>query len=189
MRSITRPLASAGAAVLLVLALAACGDDGGDKKDADDKASETNSSQASESDPTEGSDPTAGSSDGTSDPGVPSESAPLDASTKEFCDGLKNIATTVGKVKGETPTEAEWKSIQESYADLGDIGAPDEATDRQEEGFDVVIDAVTDLSYEEAKAEFGEAGGDTIPGVSKEENKKANEFFTYASTACAAYLQ
>lgn len=180
MRSITRPLASAGAALFLVLALAACGDDGGDKN-ADDKASET------ESESTDASEPAG--TEGSSDPGAPSSTAPLDASTKEFCDGLKNIATTVGKVKGATPTEAEWTAIQESYEDLGDIGAPDGIGEREEDGFVVVIDAVTGLSYAEAKAEFGEAGGDTIPGVSEEDNKKANEFFTYANTACADYLQ
>lgn len=185
MRSLTRPLASAGAALFLVLALAACGDDGGDKKDADEKASDAESSQSTEE--TEASDPA--TTEGSADPGAPSPSTPLDASTKEFCDGLKAIATTVGKVKGDTPTEAEWKSIQQSYEDLGDIGAPDKISDREEEGFDVVVDAVTGLSYAEAKAEFGDAGGDTIPGVSEEDNKKANEFFTYANTACAAYLQ
>ncbi|MCX6398902.1 MAG: hypothetical protein NTX33_03085 [Propionibacteriales bacterium] len=180
MRPITRPLASAGAALFLVLALAACGDDGGDKN-ADDKASDTESSQTT--DESDASDPA-----GT-DGADPSSSATLDASTKAFCDGLKDIATTVGKVKGATPTEAEWTAIQKSYEELGDIGAPDGIGDREEDGFDVVIDAVTGLSYKEAKAEFGDAGGDTIPGVSEEDNKKANEFFTYANTTCAAYLQ
>lgn len=185
MRSITRPLATAGATLLLVLALAACGDDGGDSGNATDKASDAESSQSTaESDATEDTP-----SDDASDPGSDAPSGTLDASSQEFCDGLKDITASVGSVKGEIPTEAEWKAIQESYADLGEIGPPDGTTDRQVEGFEVVVDAVTGLSYAEAKAEFGDAGGDTIPGVTEEENKKANEFFAYAGTLCADSLQ
>lgn len=183
MRSITRPLATAGATLLLVLALASCGDDEGG--DASDKASDAESSQS-----TAGSDATEGSpSVDATEPSAGAPSGTIDASTQEFCDGLKDITATVGAVKGEIPTEAEWTAIQESYADLGEIGAPDGTTDRQVEGFEVVVDAVTGLSYAQAKAEFGDAGGDTIPGVTEEENEKANEFFTYAGTLCADSLQ
>ena len=141
MTPIKRPLAAAGAAVLLSLSLSACG------------------------------------------------GYPADASQKDFCAALADIFEVSSSIEGDEPTEGEWEKIQASYEDLGDVGTPDDIGEDERNGFEVVVDAITDLDYDEAKKSFGdEDGSDEIPGVSKDEEKDAEKFFTYASTTCADEL-
>lgn len=173
MRSIKRPLVATTAAFVLALSFAACGDDGGD---GDDNASDDSSSQSTDA-----------SSDETeaTDAGTPGTDGATDASTAEFCAGITNIITVSSTATGEEPTEAEWTAIQGAYADLGEIGPPDDIPAEEKEGFEIAIEAITSLSYAEAEAAFGdEDGSDDIPGVSPEENAKAEAFFAWAGTAC-----
>ena len=171
MRSLKRPLAATGAAVLLVLSLAACGDDG-DEKSGDDKSTEATESTNDDA-----------SSDATA--AEESTSGTADASTEDFCGGVEDIVEVSGDLEGEEPNEAEWEEIQEAYADLGEIGPPDDIPAEEREGFDVVIEAITTLSYDDAKAAFGdEDSSDDIPGVSPADNAKAEKFFAWAATAC-----
>jgi hypothetical protein len=115
-------------------------------------------------------------------------SYPEDASKKDFCGGLKDIATA-SNVKGEEPNEAEWKKIQKAYGDLGDIGTPKGIGKDERAGFEVVVDTIKDLDYSEAKKSFGDKDGSSdIPGVSKDDQKKAEKFLTYAGTTCASEL-
>ncbi|TNM42025.1 hypothetical protein FHP29_08670 [Nocardioides albidus] len=138
-----RPLAAAGAAVLLGLTLSACGGGG----------------------------------------------HPTDASKKEFCGGVEDVITTTNSVEGDEPTEAEWKKLQEAYGDLGDIGTPKGISDTERNGFEVIVDAITDLDYDEAKKSFGDKDGeDNIPGVSKDDEKDADKFFDYLTETCADQL-
>lgn len=141
MTPIKRPMAAAGAAVLLSLSLSACG------------------------------------------------GYPTDASKKDFCAALGDIAEVSSSIEGDEPTEKEWERIQGSYEDLGDVGTPDGIGEDERNGFEVIVDAITDLDYDEAKKSFGEEdGSDDIPGVSKDEEKDAEKFFTYAGTTCADEL-
>ncbi|GAA3669082.1 hypothetical protein GCM10022237_31230 [Nocardioides ginsengisoli] len=115
-------------------------------------------------------------------------SYPEDASKKDFCGGLKDIATA-STVKGDEPNEAEWKKIQKSYGDLGDIGTPKGIGKDERAGFEVVVGAITDLDYNEAKKSFGDKDGSSdIPGVSKDDQKNAEAFFVYAGKTCASEL-
>ncbi|WGX96444.1 hypothetical protein [Nocardioides sp. L-11A] len=139
MTPIKRPLAAAGAAVLLGLTLTACGG-----------------------------------------------SYPTDASKDKFCGGVEDVVTATTSVAGEEPTEEEWKDLQKAYGDLGDIGTPKDIGDTERNGFEVIVDTITDLDYDEAKKSFGdEDGDDSIPGVSKDDEKDAEKFFTYVQSACA----
>ena len=116
-------------------------------------------------------------------------SYPEDASKKDFCGGLKDAATASTNVKGEEPNEAEWKKIQKSYGDLGDIGTPKGIGKDERAGFEVIVDAITGLDYDKAKKSFGNKdGSNEIPGVSKDDEKKAEKFFTYAASTCASEL-
>lgn len=140
MTPIKRPLAAAGAAVLLGLTLTACG----------------------------------------------GSSYPSDASEKEFCGGFEDIFKVITSIKGDEPTESEWKKIQEAYGDLGDIGTPEKISDAERNGFEVMVDTVTGLDYDEAKKSFGsEDGDDSIPGVSKDDEKDVTKFTDYAQKTCA----
>ncbi|MCR1781213.1 hypothetical protein KVF89_01580 [Nocardioides carbamazepini] len=143
MTPIKRPLAIAGAAVLLGLTLTACG----------------------------------------------GSSYPTDASEKEFCEGFGDVITVTGAVEGDEPTEDEWKDLQKAYEDLGDIGTPKDIGDTERNGFEVMVDTITDLDYDEAKKSFGdEDGDDSIPGVSKDDEKDVDKFSDYLQDTCADQL-
>lgn len=114
---------------------------------------------------------------------------PTDASEKKFCDGLGDVITATTSVAGKEPTEKEWEKLQEAYGDLGDIGTPKKIGDAERNGFEVVVDTITGLDYDEAKKSFGdEDGDDSIPGVSKDDEKDADKFFEYAQKTCADQL-
>jgi hypothetical protein len=111
--------------------------------------------------------------------------SPTDASKKDFCGGLADVVAASSAVSGEEPDEKEWETIQEAYADLGDIGTPDGIGETERNGFEVTVDTISGLDYDEAKKSFGdEDGSDSIPGVSKDEEKDVEKFFTYASDSC-----
>ncbi len=111
---------------------------------------------------------------------------PTDASSKDFCGGITDVVAKSSDLAGEEPTEDEWKDIQAAYEDLGDIGTPEKISDDEREGFEIVVDVVTDLDYDEAEKEFGDKGGeDNLPGVSDDDNKLVEKFFVYAQKECA----
>lgn len=111
---------------------------------------------------------------------------PTDASAKDFCAAVTEAGTVASEVEGDEPTETEWKKIQKSYEELGEVGTPEDIKDAERNGFEVMVDAVTGLDYDDAKKAFGsEDGDDSIPGVSKDDEKDVDAFFEYAGTACA----
>lgn len=168
MRSITRPLAAAASATLLVLALAACGD--GDEKASDDK---------SPSDPT-----SAATSDATSDTSGDATTGGV-VEAKDLCGAIANIVAVTGSIQGTTPTEEEWGKLQDVYGDLTEVDLPADIPANEKAGLEVASEAITSLDYDEAKKAFGDADGSSdIPGVSKEENAQAEAFFQWAVKEC-----
>ncbi|MBM7517867.1 hypothetical protein [Nocardioides nitrophenolicus] len=116
-------------------------------------------------------------------------SYPTDASEKDFCGGVQDVLTTTDGVSGDEPTEAEWKKLQDAYGDLGDIGTPQGIGDAERNGFEVIVDAITGLDYDEAQKSFGDKDGtDAVPGVSKDDEKDVDKFFAYLPTVCADQL-
>ncbi|MBM9458714.1 hypothetical protein JK386_02255 [Nocardioides sp. zg-536] len=114
---------------------------------------------------------------------------PTDASAKDFCGSVQDVFDATIAVEGEEPTKKEWEKIQKAYEDLGETGTPKNIGEDEREGFEVVVDAITDLDYDEAKKSFGdEDGEDGIPGVSKDDDKKADKFFEYLTTECSDEL-
>lgn len=114
--------------------------------------------------------------------------APTDASTRDFCDAVQDIFETNSEVQGDEPTEDEWEEIQDAYDDLGEVGTPDDIGDSERNGFEVVVDTITGLDYDEAKKVFA-SEDDSIPGVSEEEDKDADAFFEYVEEKCADALE
>lgn len=178
MRSITRPLATVAASTLLALSLAACGDGGDDKANDDKSPSESTSSS-----PT--GDASASSSVSSESSASASSGASLSPApgAEDLCGAVTDIIKVVGKVKGPKVTQGEWKDIQDAYGALEDVDLPGASAD-QKDGRDVVVDAITSMSYQDAlKAFSGESKGE-IPGVSAADTKKAEGFFTWAGQKC-----
>lgn len=105
--------------------------------------------------------------------------APADASEEEFCDAFNAVFEPLGD--GEEPTEEEFEEFQDRVAELGEVGTPEGISDEQREGFEVFIDAMADADYDEIKDLEDDAG---FPGVSEEDNAKAEEFANYAFEKC-----
>lgn len=131
--TIKRPLAAAGATVLMAFALTACG--GG------------------------------------------ASSAPTDASKDKFCDTYM----AVGEDMSGEPTEEQWNKAKDQLKKLEDVGTPKGISKDAREGFEIFLDAVSDLDYDDAK---DMDNSDSVPGVSKDDEKKVGEFFTYVATEC-----
>lgn len=177
-----RPLAAGAAAVLLGLSLTACGGD--DEKGTDDAGASSSQTSSDGAGGTDGTDGTAGAAtDGAT--GGTSAVTPQ-AADSELCTALSDIIEVVDPIKG-APDESQWGEIQEVYAALGDVELPADVPDRQREGRDVSVEAITSLSYAEAEKAFGSDSAG-VPGLSAEDNQKAAEFFTWAGQQCPSVL-
>lgn len=180
MRSITRPLVAVAASTLLALSLAACGDGGEDKASDDASPSESASSSAT-ADASASAEATSG---GSASAGGSASLSPAPGA-EDLCAAITDIIKVVGKVQGPKITQAEWTEIQDAYGSLEDVDLPG-ASSQEEQGRDVAVDAITEMSYEDAlKAFSGESKG-TIPGVSAGDSAKAEAFFGWAGKQCPA---
>jgi hypothetical protein len=184
MRLIARPLAAAAAVALLGLGLTACGGDDG--KATDDGTPTTDASS-------EGTPATDGTDDGTDDgtagaatDGADGSSAAPQPAGSELCTALSDIIEVVDPIKGP-PDAAQWREIQDVYAALGEVDLPADIPQRQREGRDASVEAITSLSYAEAEKAFADDGGQ-VPGLTQDENEKAAEFFTWAGQQCPSVL-
>ena len=83
-------------------------------------------------------------------------------------------------VSSDEPSEEDFENFQDAVAELEEIGTPEDVSDEQREGFEVFVQAAADADYQD----FTE--GEDLPGVSDEEEQKAEEFVTYAMTTCEA---
>ena len=131
--TIKRPLAAAGATVLMAFALTACG--GG------------------------------------------ASSAPKDASKDKFCETYM----AVGQDMTGEPSEEQWDKAKDQLEKLEEVGTPKGISDDAREGFEIFLDAVGDLDYDDAK---DMDASDTVPGVSEDDEKKVTEFLTYVTSEC-----
>lgn len=107
--------------------------------------------------------------------------APKDASKDDFCEKLNALDSLE---TSETPTEDEFNDAKDKILELRDVGTPKEISGEAREGFEIFIDAVDDLSYDEAK-KLASSDSDTFPGVSEEDNAKLLAFVFSAGALCS----
>ncbi|WP_183096143.1 hypothetical protein, partial [Nocardioides stalactiti] len=131
----------------------ACGDDNGDDKGGDDDG---------------------GASDVFD--------GPDDASQDEFCAAFTAAFEPLAGVD-EDPTEEQFEAFQDAVEDFGDVGTPDGIGDTEREGFEVFVEAIDGVDYDDVKDLDGDDG---FPGVDADDEDKVEAFFTYASTTCIA---
>ncbi len=97
--------------------------------------------------------------------------APEDASTEEFCEAYLEIGTL------------EDGADIKAYADnLGEVGTPEDIGEDERAGFEVFIEAASDVEDDASLEDIEE------PDVSEEENADAEAFIAYASEACVGSL-
>lgn len=163
MRPFQRPFAAAAAAAVLVLTLAACGDDGDGS--ASDPTGETTS------------DATAGAA--SEGPG-----GARDAVTEAFCDRLLAVAASSTPFQGRSPDAEQWEAVQAAFAALGEAELPPGIPARERDGLRIVLEAIAGLDHAEAVAALGPDGAGEIPGMSEQDNAKADAFFEWVDRPC-----
>ena len=147
MSSIKRPLAVAGAAVLLGLSLSACG--GGD-------------------------------------------GGPKDASVKDFCNAVDGEADSAAFL--EAYGKKDYDKLAELVKKQGEraakVGTPKDIPDDARKGFEISIDAAKKVNGDDIKKAFEDNSNAETFGakISKDDEKKAEKFFTYAASTCASEL-
>lgn len=106
--------------------------------------------------------------------------APTDASAKDFCDAITNIAETSAGAAGEDPTEDQIKAIKGAFADLEEVGTPEDIPDDAREGFELVTESVADVDDDASAEELEKAGED----FSGDDEKKSEAFGEYVGETC-----
>lgn len=173
-----RSFAVSATALLLGLALTACGSDG--DRAADDA---TPSASGPSAGATDGSAGAATGSTGATDAASPATPQSADS---ELCTALADIIEVVDPID-DAPDRSEWAEIQDVYAALGAVELPSGVSERQREGRDASVKAITSLSWAEAEKAFDDNAGQ-VPGLTAEQNQMAAEFFTWAGQQCPSVL-
>lgn len=107
-------------------------------------------------------------------------SAADDAAPADFCAALADIATAYGEVAPENVTEDQVRAVKAAVSDLVEVGTPEDMTDDQRAGFELVTGMVSDLS-DNATLEQLEAAGEDFSGA---EEEKADAFDDYVDQTC-----
>lgn len=107
--------------------------------------------------------------------------APDDASKGDFC---KDVGEAFNQDFASEPSEDQFNDFKDNVANLGDTGTPDGIPDDARNGFEVFVDAVDELNYDDVK----DAGADEDFGISEDDQKDFEAFFAYAGTTCAEEL-
>lgn len=105
--------------------------------------------------------------------------APDSASKDDFCKAWNDAFTPLISLQGD-PTEDDFKNFQDAVSNLADVGTPSDISDDQRKGFEVFVDAVKDASF----SDFKDESSDSIPGVSAEDQAKAEDFLQWSATEC-----
>jgi hypothetical protein len=107
--------------------------------------------------------------------------SPDDASTDDFC---KDVGKAFDQDFASEPSEDQFDDFKDDVASLGDTGTPKDIPDDARKGFEVFVDAVDGLDYDDVK----DADEDETFGISEDDEKDFDAFFTYATDQCADEL-
>lgn len=174
MNRLTRTATALTAAAVLGFSLTACGED---EEPKDDETS-SESSEATD-DATDGSEATDDATDTATDETDTGDDPSLPVAEGEFCEVFVGSFEAIGTE--EVPTEENWAAFQAELEKLDAIGIPDDAPEEAQEGFEIFIEALGDLDYDEVVESFDD---EELPGVSPEDNAKAEAFTQWAFTEC-----
>lgn len=111
--------------------------------------------------------------------GADGDSAPKDASEKEFCAAFQKFSDATSDTD-TSDTEAVIKKAKEAVSDLADIGTPKGMPDDARDGYELFIDKVSDIDDDASEDDVAAIGDD----LSDDEQKELTAFITYTSTTC-----
>ncbi|MDP2772686.1 MAG: hypothetical protein Q8O61_03940 [Nocardioides sp.] len=118
-----------------------------------------------------GDDSDGGGADGGSDDTV---------STAEFCGAITDVQEAYAQVDPENLAEEDVRGVKDAVADLADLGLPEDVTDEEREGFELIADAIADLPDDATIEDLSIAG----ENFSDEDEAKSDAFDDFVEETC-----
>ncbi|MGB0100180.1 MAG: hypothetical protein WBP61_07845 [Nocardioides sp.] len=120
-----------------------------------------------------------GSDDSSDD--TDSGAMPTDASNEEFCGNFTAFAEDLAQF-GPDADPAEAVEVMQSGADdIRETGVPENATEQEQEGLEVVLDAIDSLPADTTLEDIGKLED----GLSEADQEASDAFDDYLETECA----
>jgi hypothetical protein len=120
------------------------------------------------------------------DDGGDADEAPKSASVEEFCDGLDEF----DEVDDDASPEEQVDQAHEIADRLAEIGTPEDIPDDAREGFEIYLEAISEVDAEDIEAldevESEEELADAL-GISSEEQEKITAFLEYTFETCSEF--
>jgi hypothetical protein len=115
--------------------------------------------------------------------------APTDASKEDFCDAFSSAEDIFADIDPEAEAKDQAGDVTDAYKEFADkleeVGTPDGISDDAREGFEVFVEELGELDEDDVE-KFLEDPSKDIAEVSKDDEKKVDEFTEYAGKECGA---
>lgn len=104
--------------------------------------------------------------------------APKDADKAEFCDAVNAM-----DIEEDELTEDSFEEFQDKLVEIAEIGTPEEITGDARKGFELLVETMSEMSFDEAK-EFEDSESTEFPDMSSEESAMVFTFFMETGELC-----
>lgn len=105
-------------------------------------------------------------------------SAPEDASKEEFCKAYTSMLETMMSM--DTGSDGAVAALKDWGEKLDEVGTPEDIPDDAREGFEVIVEALSELDEDATQQDLEDLGGD----LSQEEEKASEAFGEYVTETC-----
>lgn len=126
----------------------------------------------------------AGCGDDGGSSGASGSSAPDNASTDEFCDAFSSLFTEVMAEAGTGDMSKAVSAIKDWAENMQDVGTPEDMPDEAREGFEVFIEAASEIDENATLEDLQDLGGD----LSESDQKAGEAFGDWATETCPVPL-
>lgn len=115
-------------------------------------------------------------------------SAPSDASVEDFCKAVK--AETGGEEIAKAAEAKDYDKVadllKERVEGIEEVGTPEDIPDDAREGFEIQVDAASDISGDDIKKAYEDQGSDPFEtDLSDDEKDKVKAYTEYESETCS----
>lgn len=105
-------------------------------------------------------------------------SAPDDASKEDFCAAYTSMLETIMSM--DVGSDDAVPAMKEWGEKLEEVGTPEDIPDNAREGFEVIVEALSELDEDATQQDLEDLGGD----LSAEEEKASEAFGEYVTETC-----
>ena len=114
------------------------------------------------------------------DGGGGGSSAPDNTSTAEFCEAFNSLFTEVMAKAGDGDMSTVVSAIKEWAENMQEVGTPDDMPDEVRDGFEVFIDAASEIDEDATLEDLQDLGGD----LSEADQEAGDAFGDWATETC-----